>query len=232
MSVVPPRRRNVFSSRNRSSFAWNVGTVSATSSRKTVPSSACSKSPRFCWRASVNAPRSCPNSSDSSRVSGRAEQVMFMKGRAARLPPKWTTFASRSLPVPLSPVSSTVDVGLSATLARQCLETLHDVGLADDRVERKWSRQILLQPAQLAAAARGFHGPCHPQHDFIDLEGLGEVVGGAGFHGFDDELGVLVSGQHDHREIGIDGDAVSGAPRCRRRRAVCSRGSPHPERAH
>ena len=35
-------------------------------------------------RASVNAPRSWPNSSLSSSVSGSAEQVMFMNGRAAR----------------------------------------------------------------------------------------------------------------------------------------------------
>ena len=37
--------------------------------------------PRFCCRASVNAPRSWPNSSLSSSVSGSAEQVMFMNGR-------------------------------------------------------------------------------------------------------------------------------------------------------
>ena len=36
----------------------NGGNISPISSRNTVPSSACSSSPRFCWRASVNAPRS------------------------------------------------------------------------------------------------------------------------------------------------------------------------------
>ena len=35
-----------------------------------MPPSACSNRPRFCWRASVNAPRSWPNSSLSSSVSG------------------------------------------------------------------------------------------------------------------------------------------------------------------
>ena len=41
-------------------------------------------SPRFCRSAPVNAPRSCPNSSLSSSVSGSAEQVMFMNGLLAR----------------------------------------------------------------------------------------------------------------------------------------------------
>ena len=49
-----------------------------------MPPSAISNSPRFCWRASVNAPRSWPKSSLSSSASGSAEQVMFMNGLDAR----------------------------------------------------------------------------------------------------------------------------------------------------
>jgi hypothetical protein len=50
-----------------------------------VPPSADSIRPRFRRSAPVKAPRSWPNSSLSSSVSGSAEQVMFMNGREARL---------------------------------------------------------------------------------------------------------------------------------------------------
>ncbi len=85
MSLEPPTRLKDFSSRNRSSLACSSGTISPISSRNTVPPSADSSSPRFCRSAPVNAPRSCPNNSLSSSVSGSAEHVMFMNGREARL---------------------------------------------------------------------------------------------------------------------------------------------------
>ena len=46
---TPPTRLKVFSSRNRSSFACSAGTISPISSRNTVPPSADSSRPRFCW---------------------------------------------------------------------------------------------------------------------------------------------------------------------------------------
>ena len=85
MSPDPPTRLKVFSSRKRNSFACSSGTISPISSRNTVPPSADSIRPRFCRSAPVNAPRSWPNSSLSSSVSGSAEQVMFMNGFDARL---------------------------------------------------------------------------------------------------------------------------------------------------
>jgi len=86
MSVEPPTRLKLFSSRNRSSLACSPGVISPISSRNTVPPSAVSSSPFFCRRASVKAPRSWPKSSLSSSCSGSAEQVMFMNGRPARSP--------------------------------------------------------------------------------------------------------------------------------------------------
>ena len=80
----PPTRLNVFSSRKRRSFACSPGVISPISSRNTVPPSAVSNRPRFCCRASVNAPRSWPKSSLSSSCSGSAEHVMFTNGLAAR----------------------------------------------------------------------------------------------------------------------------------------------------
>jgi len=57
--------------------------------------------------APVNAPFSWPNSSDSSRCSGIAAQLMLMNGFLARLERLWTCRASTSLPVPDSPVIMT-----------------------------------------------------------------------------------------------------------------------------
>ncbi len=84
MSRVPPTRLKVFSSRKRSSLACMARPISPISSRNTVPPSATSSSPFFWVLASVNAPRSWPNSSLSSSVSVSAEQVMLTNGRSAR----------------------------------------------------------------------------------------------------------------------------------------------------
>jgi len=45
---------------------------------------ASSKRPRFSLSASVKAPRSCPNSSDSIKVSGSAAQLSATNGPSAR----------------------------------------------------------------------------------------------------------------------------------------------------
>ena len=81
-----------------------------TSSRKSVPLSACSMRP---WReptAPVNAPRTWPKSSASSSVSGMAPQLMATKRCARRGLLWWMARATISLPVPVSPVMSTVAV--------------------------------------------------------------------------------------------------------------------------
>ena len=58
--------------------------------------------------APVNAPRSCPNSSLSTRASGIAPQFTTKKGFVFRSETPCTARATRSFPVPLSPVMSTV----------------------------------------------------------------------------------------------------------------------------
>ena len=85
-----------------------AGEMSPISSRKIVPLSASSNRPLRRASAEVNAPRSWPNSSDSSRLSGSAAQLI-----AIRLPwrsslEEWTALAISSLPVPVSPSISTV----------------------------------------------------------------------------------------------------------------------------
>ncbi len=81
--------------------------MSPISSRNSVPPSARDKAPRRSWRASVNAPRTAPNSSLSSSVSGIAPQLIATNGPEGRSPRSWIDCATSSLPLPLSPRIST-----------------------------------------------------------------------------------------------------------------------------
>ncbi len=60
------------------------------------------------WSAPVKAPRMWPKSSDSSSVSGTAPQLSATNGLSRRSELKWIARATISLPVPDSPVMSTV----------------------------------------------------------------------------------------------------------------------------
>ena len=66
--------------------------------------------------APVNAPATWPNSSLSSSVSGRAPQATSTNGLSRRPLRRWMARAISDLPVPLSPVISTV-ARVSATLS-------------------------------------------------------------------------------------------------------------------
>ena len=57
----------------------------------------------------MKAPFTCPNSSLSSSVSGRAAQLTLTKAASARGLSAWIARAASSLPVPLSPAISTVE---------------------------------------------------------------------------------------------------------------------------
>ncbi len=84
--------------------------MSPISSRKMVPPSAASKRPFWSRWAPVKEPFTWPNSSDSSRVSVSAPQLRATKGWARRGLFAWRARATSSLPVPLSPCTSTVAV--------------------------------------------------------------------------------------------------------------------------
>ena len=73
-----------------------------------MPRSATSIRPFLLVAAPVNAPRTWPNSSDSSSVSVSAPQLTATNGRSLRGELKWMARAASSLPVPDSPVTSTV----------------------------------------------------------------------------------------------------------------------------
>ncbi len=82
--------------------------MSPISSRKSVPPSACSNRPRRSSVAPVKAPFSWPNSSDSSRSAVNAEVLSAMNALAARGLCRCSARATSSLPVPDSPMISTV----------------------------------------------------------------------------------------------------------------------------
>src|SRR6476660_5640793 len=105
---VPPSRSTVRFCRTRSSFTCIDSGTSSMSSRKIVPPSASSNRPGRSLIAPVKAPRSWPNSSDSISVSENSAQLTATNGWCLRRLDWWMSVAVTSLPVPLSPVTSTV----------------------------------------------------------------------------------------------------------------------------
>ena len=87
--------------------------MSPISSRNRVPPSAISTRPSRALSAPVNAPFSCPKSSDSSSSAGIAAQLTETR-RPFRPDAAWIARATSSLPVPVSPRTRTL-VGASAT---------------------------------------------------------------------------------------------------------------------
>ena len=169
-----------------------------------MPPSADSNSPRFCCRASVNAPRSWPNSSLSSSVSGSAEHVMFMNGLLARSLLKCSTFAARSLPVPLSPVSSTVDAGLVATFASSERSMPIAADSPDDAIDAVGSRLRRAQTAHFAPQLRGLQRTRHQKRHVVQIERLVGEVERTFLHRFDRGLDAGVGGEEDDEGVGVE----------------------------
>jgi hypothetical protein len=95
--------------------------------------------------------------------------------------------------------------GALRDLAREGLHTLHRFRLADQRAERERTRKIFLEAPQLACAPGRVDDTRQPERDVIHLKGLGNVVRRTRLDRLDDQIGVVVGGQHDDRKIGIDG---------------------------
>ena len=173
-----------------------AGDVSPTSSRKIVPPSASSNRPLRSAVAPVKAPRAWPNSSDSSSVSGRAPQFWATNGRSrGGCPLSWMSRANSSLPVPVSPSSSTV-VSRVEHLAGQ-LDGLAEAGRRADQPRRTTAASRASPPPRGGARcrpararrgagrsrARGVsaRGAAHHDEQLVRIPGLGdEVVDAAG----------------------------------------------------
>ncbi len=116
-----------------------------------MPPSAISSLPFFCTIAPVNAPFSWPNSSLSSSVSASAAQLMATNGPAARRLLRWIARATSSLPVPLSPRISTVELDGATLAIWRCSSRIFALTptMSCSSLElRLQALVLLLQPAQ------------------------------------------------------------------------------------
>src|SRR5215469_14505245 len=125
--------------------------MSPTSSRKSVPRSASSKRPIFWLMAPVNAPFSWPKSSDSMRPDGMAAQLIFTKVRSRRGLRLWMARAKSSLPVPVSPSSSTVVAAgaASSTWPRARLSAALSPTISSKLISLRISSEVELFDRQL-----------------------------------------------------------------------------------
>ncbi len=166
------------------------------SSRKIVPPSACMNFPVLLPVAPVKAPATWPNNSLSSRFSGRAPQATSMKGLALRRLRRWMARAIIDLPVPLSPVKSTVAL-VSATLSimsntrRICGSWPTMCSSPALLVELAFELVVFFDDLPLA------EGPLDGHQQFVVDQRLGQVVEGAGAEGFHGGVGVAVAGHQD-----------------------------------
>ncbi len=103
-----PTRSNSPVSSARSKRACCAGGTLPISSRNSVPPSASSNRPERSALASVKAPFTWPNISLSNTLSGRPPALTEMKDFSARFDQSCIRRASRLLPVPGSPVISTL----------------------------------------------------------------------------------------------------------------------------
>src|ERR1039458_3865417 len=126
MACVPPTRSNSRSCKTRSSLTCSAGANSPISSRNTTPPSATSSRPFFCTAAPVNAPRSCPNKSLSSRDSGIAAQLIATNGLLPRWLLRCNARATRSLPGPPSPALMPKQITLQQRLRNRRAVDCHE----------------------------------------------------------------------------------------------------------
>ena len=89
-----------------------------------MPPSASANLPFLVAVAPVNAPRTWPKSSDSSSVSGIAAQLTLMSGMSRCALRSWIARATSSLPVPVSPVMSTVLLVSATRSARRMMSSI------------------------------------------------------------------------------------------------------------
>ena len=212
---VPPTRKNVPVSIARRSFTWLSGSISPISSRNSVPPSASSTRPGLVPTAPVNAPFSWPNSSDSNTSRGRAPQWIGTNARSARTDCSWMARATSSLPVPLSPRTSTVEsVGATRSMRPQHFG-LHPGAPRQDAAEGRRAGCVGAQRDVVAKELPLLRRLADDDVQLFDLGRLGQVVVGAELHGLHRGGDVLEAGHHDHlrrlrdrRQLAQDVDAL------------------------
>src|SRR5438132_273530 len=217
---VPPRRWNSRSWRTRRNFACTAGLISPTSSRNSVPPAACSSRPARAATAPVKAPFSYPNSSDSSSASGRAAQLRATNGPSARRDPRWIRCATTSLPVPDSPLRSTV-VSAGATFAA-CPRTSRqdcDVPTTPPDCSAPWScaMPFAIAPSRWSASTGLVRKSSAPDliartdgvQERVLAEGFDEVCCRSAAQGLRARPGVVMRRHEDDRHVRMAGDQAA-----------------------
>src|ERR1051326_346956 len=186
--AVAPRRRTLFWSRARSSLPWSSGARWSTSSRNMVPPCATSNRPGLAVLASVNAPRSWPNSSLSSRGAGRP-QPLAAGGRGRRRAVELEEGSSRPGPAVMDRAGQELLAGAGLTRdqnggiavghhARRAIEhRLEGRALAHDIAERV---RLCFELRQCRAAERGaaaLYGRVERVAQPVAVPGEREIVG-------------------------------------------------------
>jgi hypothetical protein len=198
-----PTRLNVFSSRNRSSFAWSAGAISPISSRNTVPPSADSSSPRFCVRASVKGAALVPEQLALENLLGQR--------RAGDVHER-----------PRRPIARVVqhlrrEILAGAALARQQhrrrraarhflqqrLRSRNRPAVPYDAIDAVRPRLARAQRAHFPAEPRGFERLFHEQRDFVEVERLVRVVVRACLHRLDRRIDGRIRRQQNDERVGV-----------------------------
>ena len=168
-----------------------------------MPPLATSKSPLRCVSAPVNAPLRWPNSSLSTRFSGRAPQFTGMNVWPARWLLSWRFLAISSLPVPVSPrIITLASVGAIVSIRRRtaCIAGVSPirVGVPSAALSRVSSAVALF--GQVAALG-------HPAEDDLQLgplARLGQVVERPEPQRLHGGVDRGVAGEDDHLRVGAD----------------------------
>ena len=162
-----------------------------------VPRCACSNRPDGAATAPVNAPLSCPNSSDATSAGGIAAQFMSTKGSDARRERLWMARAISSFPVPVSPRISTVEsVGATASTSPSIARS----GALVPMMPSKPSSEPPRSDGHRRFALPGDRLFDRPEQIPIN-QWLGQELMGAGFHRPNRHRNVAVSGEEDDRDL-------------------------------
>ena len=149
----------------------------------------------------MKAPRSWPNSSLSSSVSGIAAQLTATNGPLARGASSWRARATSSLPVPVSPWIST-EAGVGAARLDQPMHLLHRFAVADQATDPPDIFEPPAKDRDLLKGLRLVERLLDEQPESIHVDGLGQIVVGAFAHGRDGAVDGGEPGQDDDRHPG------------------------------
>ncbi len=84
-------------------------------------------------------------------------------------------------------------------------DVLHGGGVADDGVEGVTVVELGVEALVFGFEGAGAEGALEEEFEVVEVDGLGEEVGGAFLHGFDSGLDGAVGGEENDDEIGVGG---------------------------